>query len=65
MNIILLLTTILGTYIFGVLSGVIMMRTSVKNTKLFKQELFNSQTEQLRRTRKNKVDTSKEPFLTL
>tara|TARA_R110002110_G_scaffold82730_2_gene215145 strand:- start:607 stop:804 length:198 start_codon:yes stop_codon:yes gene_type:complete len=65
METIIFLCTILGAYIFGVISGVIMMRTSVRDAKHFRQELLNSQTEQLKRTRKNKVDASKEPYLTL
>ena len=65
METILILTCILTSYVFGLMSGVIMMKKKNRNSKMFYEELMMKQAKQLAKTRKNKVsDEAWQPKLT-
>lgn len=51
----LILTCILASYVFGLMSGVIMMSFKNQKTKQLIQEQANEQAKELAKTRKNKV----------
>lgn len=57
MNTFILLATIIASYIFGVMSGVIMMRkTNIKSSDKFRKEMLTLQRKQsLAKTKKNKT----------
>ena len=66
METILILTCILTSYVFGLMSGAIMMKKKNRNSKMFYEELMTKQAKQLAKTRKNKVsnDEAWQPKLT-
>tara|TARA_R100000544_G_scaffold7131_2_gene2843 strand:+ start:149 stop:424 length:276 start_codon:yes stop_codon:yes gene_type:complete len=65
METIIIITGILSSYIFGLMSGVIMMKKKNRNSKMFYEELMTKQAKQLAKTRKNKVsDEAWQPKLT-
>ena len=53
METLILLCTIIASYIFGVLSGVIMMRKSTRSHEEWRDEMIQAQ--ELAKTRKNKT----------
>ena len=62
METIIFVFTILGSYIFGLMSGVIMMKkTNNKSSDKFRKEMLDVQKQQLTRTRQNKTDYNSGP----
>ena len=64
MNTFILLSTILASYIFGLMSGVIMMRkTNIKSSDKFREEMLTLQRKQsLAKTKKNRTSRPKKVY---